>query len=243
MSRDLLFDVLTALEELSEPAPLDRLFARLSEHYGLSSIAYLGAGYGPDRHREPMVAATYSLASINPYKARNYVAIDPVVQMGMRRMLPIDWNEFHTLGDEVRTFFGEAVEFGLGRQGLSIPVHGRHGDRALFSVTSDASDRVWHTERQLYMRDFQVLAVHLHATLLRLEGTPIGKRALSPRERECLTWIAEGKTAWECAMILGLSESTVRCYLESARHKLTATSNTHAVAKAIKGDLLSNFPW
>ncbi|MGX9181982.1 helix-turn-helix domain-containing protein [Mesorhizobium sp. BHbdii] len=60
---------------------------------------------------------------------------------------------------------------------------------------------------------------------------------LSPRERECLEWVSEGKTAWECAMILGLSEHTVRCYLESARYKLQATGNTHAVAKAIKSDL------
>jgi DNA-binding CsgD family transcriptional regulator len=65
---------------------------------------------------------------------------------------------------------------------------------------------------------------------------------LSPRERECLQWIAEGKTYWECAMILGLSEHTVRCYLESARHKLGAANNSHAVNIAGKADLLSDLP-
>jgi DNA-binding CsgD family transcriptional regulator len=43
-------------------------------------------------------------------------------------------------------------------------------------------------------------------------------------------------------VILGLSVHTVRCYLESARHKLGASGNTHAVAKAIKADLLSSIP-
>ena len=65
---------------------------------------------------------------------------------------------------------------------------------------------------------------------------------LSPRERECLLWIAEGKTYWETAMILGLSEHTVRCYLESARHKLGAANNTHAVNKAGKASLLTSLP-
>ncbi|WAP66798.1 LuxR C-terminal-related transcriptional regulator [Jiella pelagia] len=50
--------------------------------------------------------------------------------------------------------------------------------------------------------------------------------------------IAQGKTAWECAAILGLSQHTVRCYLESARHKLDAISNTHAVSIAHRTGLL-----
>jgi DNA-binding CsgD family transcriptional regulator len=92
------------------------------------------------------------------------------------------------------------------------------------------------------MRDFQLIAVHTHAMVLRLCGEGQLAVSLSPREIECLHWVAEGKTAWECSVILGLSVHTVRCYLESARHKLGASGNTHAVAKAIKADLLSSIP-
>ena len=55
-------------------------------------------------------------------------------------------------------------------------------------------------------------------------------------------WTSEGKTSAEIAIILGLSEHTVRCYLESARHKLGAANNTHAVNKAGKASLLSQLP-
>lgn len=237
-----LFDILAEIEQENGAPDLRSLFELISDAYGVKSVAYLGTGVGKLSGGEPYVAATYSLDWIERYKTRNYVEVDPVVQFGMRRMLPIDWQDFKTLNDTVRDFFGEATDFGVGRQGLSIPVHGRHGNRALFSITSDLSDRAWRSERQLYMRDFQVLALHIHAMLLRLEGAQIYTASLSPRERECLRWIAEGKTAWECSVILGLSVSTVRCYLESARHKLAATSNTHAVAKAIKADLLSTIP-
>ncbi|WP_454011605.1 helix-turn-helix domain-containing protein [Aquamicrobium terrae] len=88
------------------------------------------------------------------------------------------------------------------------------------------------------MRDFQLLAVHLHDKVLELEGRPIPRSQLSPRELECLQWTAEGKTAWECSVILGLSEHTVRCYLESARHKLNASSNTHAISIAYRSGVL-----
>lgn len=100
-----------------------------------------------------------------------------------------------TVDTNVRRLFGEAGEFGIERLGISPPVHGQNGDRALVSVTSDASDRDWSTLRLHYMRDFQLLALHMHQAILRLEGGRSAERAsLSPGERECLQWIAEGKT-------------------------------------------------
>lgn len=237
-----LSEFLSDNDDVHELSDVQRLLGRAAEVYGLKTIAYLGTGLSTDRHVEPYIVTNYSSDWIQRYKVQRYVEIDPVIQIGLRRLLPIDWQHLNDSSDTVRNFFGEATEFGVGRQGLSIPVHGQHGDRALFSITSDLSDKGWHSERGIYMRDFQVLALHIHAMLLRVEGAPATYPALSPRERECLCWIAEGKTAWECALILGLSVHTVRCYLESARYKLRASSNTHAVSKAIKAGLLSIIP-
>lgn len=243
MTGDKFTRLLAEIEEVGNLLDLERLFEQIAETYGLATVAYLGAGIGKGEHqREPYVAATYSLAWIERYKTQRYLEFDPVIQVGMRRMLPIDWEDITSPTDRIRNFFGEAKEFGVGRRGLSIPVHGRHGDRALFSVTSNVSDGDWRLQKKHSMRDFQVLAVHVHAVLLDLEGAPIPDVKLSPRERECLLWIAEGKTAWECSVILGLSLHTVRCYLESARHKLRASSNTHAVAKAVKAGLFWSTP-
>ena len=212
---------------------------KLTARYGLSSAAYLGTGFGRKRNaNESYLAVTYAPDWVERYKRRRYVEIDPVIQLGLRRVLPLDWDEFGNKGGRVRTLFGEANEFGLGKHGLSIPIHGHSGDRGLFSITSNLSVREWAREKLHYMRDFQVLAAHVHDKVLRLEGHQPKPANLSPRELECLQWIAEGKTAWECATILGLSQHTVRCYLESARYKLKAASNTHAVSIAHRGGLL-----
>lgn len=238
-----LFDLLEQIDELTAASEIPTLLLKLLDIYGLKSAAYLGAGLTDCSDQSPYLAVTYSPEWVEHYKAARFVDIDPAIQVGLRRVLPIDWADFDRKGEKVRRLFGEATEFGLGRQGISLPVHGRHGDRALVSISSDASGRDWEHMRRQYMRDFQLIALHMHQAIVRLVG---GKRteqaALSPRERECLQWIAEGKTYWECATILGLSEHTVRCYLESARHKLGAANTTHAISKAGRSNLLSDLP-
>lgn len=238
-----LFEVLAEIDELRDAADIPPLLAKLLNIYGLKSLAYLGAGLTDRTGDGPYLAVTYSPEWIEHYKTRRFIEIDPAIQIGLRRLLPIDWNEFDRQDEKVRRLFGEAGDFGLGRHGISLPVHGRNGDRALVSITSDAGDRDWDHLRLHYMRDFQMLALHMHQAILRLEGGQDScGETLSPRERECLLWTAEGKTSWECAMILGLAERTVRFYLESARHKLGATNTTHAVNKAGRASLLSRLP-
>lgn len=66
---------------------------------------------------------------------------------------------------------------------------------------------------------------------------PEGPR-LTPRERDALAFVAEGKTDWEIATILGLSESTARFHVDNARRKLGAVNRSHAVARLITERLL-----
>ncbi len=64
--------------------------------------------------------------------------------------------------------------------------------------------------------------------------------SLTRRERECLGWCAEGKSYWETAVILGISERTVSFHMEAVRGKLDAGSNAHAVAIAVRAGLLED---
>lgn len=61
---------------------------------------------------------------------------------------------------------------------------------------------------------------------------------LSERERECLYWVAEGKTADEVSTIISVSANTVNSYLGCAMRKLAATNRTMAVAAAIRGGII-----
>ena len=59
-------------------------------------------------------------------------------------------------------------------------------------------------------------------------------QALSDRERECLHWVAEGKTAGEVAMIVGVTANTVNSYLNHAIRKIGANNRAMAIATAIR---------
>ena len=61
---------------------------------------------------------------------------------------------------------------------------------------------------------------------------------LSARELECLEWVSFGKTSWETAMILGVSERTINFHLLNACRKLNVYGRQAAVALALRQNLL-----
>lgn len=70
--------------------------------------------------------------------------------------------------------------------------------------------------------------------------SPANTCHLSPRELTVLLWMKEGKTNWEIAQILGLSERTVRFHVGGIFEKLDVTSRTQAVARALGVGLIAS---
>jgi LuxR family quorum sensing-dependent transcriptional regulator len=62
----------------------------------------------------------------------------------------------------------------------------------------------------------------------------LASQRLTPREREVLAWIAAGKSAWETATILSISQKTVVHHLDHIRRKLGAANTTQAVVVALQ---------
>lgn len=61
---------------------------------------------------------------------------------------------------------------------------------------------------------------------------------LSERERECLGWVAQGKTTDDVALILEVSSNTVNSYIAHAIHKLGASNRAMAIATAIRRGII-----
>jgi len=61
---------------------------------------------------------------------------------------------------------------------------------------------------------------------------------LTPRELECLQWSALGKSSWEIAGILRISESAVNFHMANIRQKFQVSSRRQAIAQAIRLGLL-----
>lgn len=61
----------------------------------------------------------------------------------------------------------------------------------------------------------------------------------SDRERDCLIWIARGKSDTEIATILGISAETVHQYVKQARANYDAVSRSQLVAHALFSGTIS----
>jgi DNA-binding CsgD family transcriptional regulator len=86
---------------------------------------------------------------------------------------------------------------------------------------------------------------HLHQVLVRALRGPERKHlqggpALTPREKEVIRWLKEGKTSWDISRILGMSERTVNFHASNIIRKLDAASRTHAVAVAMEKGLIGD---
>jgi len=55
-----------------------------------------------------------------------------------------------------------------------------------------------------------------------------------------LSWGAAGNNYWELAVILGITERTVRFFMSNARRKLNVMTNPQAVAEALWRKLIAN---
>ena len=188
----------------------------------------------------PLLMLTYPPEWVKQYLARDYFSIDPVVRLGRRGFLPVEWSASKWDSGQAYGFFKEAMAFGIGRQGVTLPVRGPHGERSLFTVTSNHPDAYWKQFRMESMRDLQFLAHHLHDRAMVLSGMrkPTDLPKLSRRELQCLQMTANGFLAKQICARLFISTSAVQLYLASARRKLTVATTSEAVAKATALELI-----
>ena len=61
---------------------------------------------------------------------------------------------------------------------------------------------------------------------------------LSPRQEECLVWLAAGLTPGQIADRLGLADKTIEHHISAAKNKLNVSTRDHAVAKALLLNLI-----
>jgi DNA-binding CsgD family transcriptional regulator len=84
-----------------------------------------------------------------------------------------------------------------------------------------------------------IAAMVVHMQMRRLSSRKLEpSRQLSPRERDCLAFVADGKSDWEISELLSLSEATVASHMQNARRKLGAKSRAQAVALGMQAGLI-----
>ncbi len=188
-----------------------------------------------------LAAMSYTPDWITRYLEAKFFDFDPVLAGAQGSFDPVDWRNLDWRGADYKRFLNEAVDFGVGNQGYTVPVRGPAGQFAIFTVNKNCSEETWNALIAECRTDFMLLAHFTHQRMLKLSGLEYKhpSRPLSRRERDAIRLIADGLSRGQAAEKLGISENTFRVYIDSARHKLGALNVPHAIALASHRGLIT----
>lgn len=218
---------------------IESAISTIRDLYGFAHMTFLSVGISAGERAQWAFCTTYPGEWTSRYLERNYFRIDPVVAIYRTGFQPVDWASLAEFSDGAHELFHEALEVGIGRNGVTMPIRGPSGERSLFSVTSNLSVENWIELRRSTKHDLMLLSHYMHERFMAVTGTRSHYfRALSRRERECLQLLAGGVVPKRIAHRLHLSESAVRLYLASAKRKLDATTIYQAIARASTLELI-----
>lgn len=224
---------------LQKAQTLEDLQAATEELRGILGIAHI-VYHWVNSDGERFGAGTYSSDWVDRYLEKDYLRMDPVIFGCFQRFTPADWKDLDWSSKAARAFLHEALEYGVGSQGYSIPMRGPKGQFALFTANDVQSDENWDLFKKKYGRELILIAHEFNKKALEFEKDKSAAFtfALSPRELSAMTYLAKGHSRAQAADELNISEHTLRVYIEAARHKLGALNTTHAVARALSSGLI-----
>ena len=214
------------ITEVNDIDGLDGELALLADQFGFSSHLLLLLPPGGKSLDGAAWVHRLPEGFEDAYRENDLVREDPVIQALYERTMPFTWSEVTT---EETPALRLARDFGMA-DGLCFPVRTPRGLATV--IFQDRGNLRMAAGRGAGMMPMAYAAVD---RFLSLDGIRTRRPStLTVRERECLAWCAEGKTAWEIGVILGVSEQTVLTHLDKARRKLDAANRAHAAAKALR---------
>lgn len=190
----------------------------------------------------PTIVSDWSPQWGQRYSEAGHASIDPVLRTCSRSIVPLLWHRQPAPPDRATAnFMDEARQHGLAT-GMTCSIIGGRGELAFLSLTvANDRERARRTvERQLGQGCMLMSYVHEGLRRLNTQAQPAAASIrLTAREREVLTWVCVGKTSWEIARILTLSERTVTFHVDNAMRKLGTHTRSQAVARAVSLGLIA----
>jgi len=226
------FAVIDELGRLSSADEAADTIAQALVPFGAEAFLLAAITRPQQRLDEAVLVHRWPAEFLKLYSDARYIEVDPVARALRSATRPFECHEVY-FDPKREPRAAEAVrsrlDFGF-TKGFLVPIHGADGISAFASISGPKLDLSGGNKLALHLIALYVFdrVRHLHA--LRANG----KHPLTPREREVLTWVAQGKSAWEIGEILNIAKRTVDEHVRTACRKLDAVNRTQAVAIAMR---------
>ncbi|GAB4184599.1 MAG: hypothetical protein Tsb002_07750 [Wenzhouxiangellaceae bacterium] len=245
---DILRQINEFVDELENQQTLDEL-KQCFQHtiVRLGYCAFDAYSIRPDTLKQPrqkgnFCIASYPLEYIRKYVEKGFVAQCPGLREAGQARLPFDYLAY--LAEQPKT---AAVGWQRALYTLSNIHHAwlvpMNSSRCLNGVTvymqgdrQADRERFQNTRHHIHLLSshfFEVALVFDPSGIMAdlLNDQPSGFDALSKRERDCLNYCARGKTNREIAVLMHVSENTVRFHMKNIFRKLDVSNRAHAISK------------
>jgi len=233
------FELLEKFEECRRIDDVMKVALACASTYGVEHIL---AGIMPEKNLTPQQQMEHILFGKLPegwgarYFEKNYLEVDPTIAHVRNSNEVLRWKQMPTtsVNRQGRVVMNEAREFSL-IDGITIPQLSLDGMRIGVSFSGRHMRDIPSTWTDLNV--LSAMAVMRALGIYRETQKP-EHSLLSARERECLLWVADGKSDWEISMILSISQKTVEKHLANCRQKLNVVNRSQAVARAIHNGII-----
>lgn len=236
--RDPVYRFAEASHAVATAEDLEALMQRYLAPYQAASYTLYSA---MDAQRRPMVTKISGISHPEwrkHYEAHDLAKVDDLLQSGFTSDAPTTWTQFrraHALSAAQERIYNEAAEHRL-KDGFFLPMHRADGSMLGFSMMVAEDLKADHGMSAI----LHMLALYYALAAERLGlvaaagiATPAAPADLTPRQVECLQWVAAGKSGAEIGEILGLSDYTVSEHLAAARKRLGVRTTTQAAIQAV----------
>ncbi len=169
--------------------------------------------------------------------------VDPVLAFARRRVSGFLWPDaLHgmSLSSSQLAILDEAARVGI-RQGITVPANVPGEPEGSISFATRRSREVGR-ERMMMADAIGHFAFDAARRLIGLNCLRTPLPQISERERECIYWIAHGKTDQDVADILGVSLETVRTSVKKAFRKVGVITRGQLVHEALRLGLIDFDP-
>ncbi len=207
---------------------------------------YMGSRYFALSHHVDFLVAPDMGVRLHNYPAewahwfdsRSLGLFDPVHRASQRTAAGFIWHDIGRFTSVVPAdleIFSRAEGFGIG-DGLTIPAHVPGEAHGSCSFAWDYG-KVAAPEALPFA---QMIGSFAFEAARRLSSPAVrDKPRLTDRQRECVLWVARGKTDWEISRILGVRHVTVIEHLRNARQRYDAGTRVSLTIQALFDGALS----
>ncbi len=185
---------------------------------------------------EAIIIGSYPQDWVHLYESRALFRQDPIIKYSSSTSSAFFWEEAIGKNINTKNIFEMSAQFGI-EQGFSVPIHepGCAFGSMHFATSKDNLEFPETVKRNSEFISLVSYLAHRH------RPSPAQQppyQRLTERELECLQWIAMGKSYSEVAMILEITERTVKFHAKNIISKMNSVNIKQAMTKALRLNLI-----